>query len=548
MVVGTAVGLAVMAFVPAADPVPAGPVHAAAPISAAASLPEVSSMPVPGSIPAVALNRSEAASLHTDLEWSVPPDSSVVGADLAQIHLRFTTTVEPAYTSLTVIGPNGEEVEAGELDPVAGTEEFEYRLPLEGPLQAGMHRAAWRTVGTDGHPVEGSFVFTVETQEDAGPAAETTADATGDRLPDEAREGEAADTAAADDAGIRDVRTPPATAAFRPDAPLPVVVRWAGYIALLLLIGASTFRLAVLQRAGAADSPPGLPAGLYGRAVERARVLALVALGLSLLTLPVRLWIRSTLLHGSEAAWDGAALRTLLASTTWGTGWLLQAGALVLIAVGLVLAGQDRSPGGRSPATGERPGWQWAALREAAGRVGWEVALVGTILLAAAAALSGHAVGVERLRWLSVAIHTGHVLAAGVWLGTLAMLLFAGIPAALGLPEGGRWEGVARLAYAFSPVALLGAGLLLLTGVVNSLFHISSFGELWRTSYGNVLLLKLAVLSGVALTGLYNWKRVLPRLRSRQSRSGLRRSAKIELGIALVVLLVTAILAALPTP
>lgn len=504
---------------------------------------------VAASIPALALTTHETVALHTDLEWSIPADSSVVGADLAEIHLRFTTTVERTYTSLTVLGPDGEEVEAGELAAVAGTEEFEYRLPLEGPLQAGMHRATWRTVGTDGHPVEGSFVFTVEAQEVEGPAADATPDATVDHLPEEGTPaGEAADTAAADGAVIDDARAAPATAAFRPDAPLPVVVRWAGYIALLLLIGASTFRLAVLQRAGAADSPPGLPTGLYGRAVERTRLLALLALALSLLTLPVRLWIRSTLIHGVEAAWDGAALRTLLTGTTWGTGWLLQAGALVLITVGLVLAGRDRSPGGRSPSTGERPGWQWAALREAAGRVGWEVALVGTILLAAAAALSGHAVGVERLRWLSVAIHTGHVLAAGVWLGTLAMLLFAGIPAALGLPEGRRWEAVARLAYAFSPVALLGAGLLLLTGVVNSLFHISSFGELWRTSYGNVLLLKLAVLSGVALTGLYNWKRVLPRLRSRQSRSGLRRSAKIELGIALLVLLVTAILAALPTP
>ena len=56
------------------------------------------------------------------------------------------------------------------------------------------------------------------------------------------------------------------------------------------------------------------------------------------------------------------------------------------------------------------------------------------------------------------------------------------------------------------------------------------------------------LLAGVAALGWYNWKRVLPALDADGGSQRLRRSARAELGLGLVVLLVTAILVALPTP
>ena len=57
-----------------------------------------------------------------------------------------------------------------------------------------------------------------------------------------------------------------------------------------------------------------------------------------------------------------------------------------------------------------------------------------------------------------------------------------------------------------------------------------------------------ALLAGVAALGFYNWRRVLPTLGDDAATHRLRRSARVELGLGLVVLLVTAVLVALPTP
>lgn len=71
---------------------------------------------------------------------------------------------------------------------------------------------------------------------------------------------------------------------------------------------------------------------------------------------------------------------------------------------------------------------------------------------------------------------------------------------------------------------------------------------LWQSRYGRTLLLKLAVLAGVAATGFYNWRRVRPALGDELGTARLRRSSAIELPIGLAVLLVTAVLVATPPP
>jgi putative copper export protein len=63
-----------------------------------------------------------------------------------------------------------------------------------------------------------------------------------------------------------------------------------------------------------------------------------------------------------------------------------------------------------------------------------------------------------------------------------------------------------------------------------------------------MLFLKLVGVTGVALSGAYNWRRLKPRLGTEQATGQLHRSAAAETGLALLVLLATAILVALPTP
>jgi putative copper export protein len=302
---------------------------------------------------------------------------------------------------------------------------------------------------------------------------------------------------------------------------LPVLVRWGGFLALLGMIGAVAFYLFVLRRLRG----DAVPERVVDRAAYGAWYLAAGAAALSALTLALRLWIQSAQLNGAAGAFESANLATLLTGTTWGGAWILQAIATVAFFVGLMVA---RAPHGRS--------------------VGWLGAAAAAVLVSAVPALSGHAASEERLTALAIASDTLHVLGAGVWMGTLAAVLAAGLPAAASAPGDDGVPAFAAMVRAFSPVALVGAGAAAATGIVNSLFHVNAPGELFGTSYGLVLLLKLALLGVVAALGFYNWRRVLPDLDGEKSHARLRRSAGTELAVGTVVVLVTAVLVALPTP
>ena len=60
---------------------------------------------------------------------------------------------------------------AGQLEAVPGTGDAELRLPLPRPLADGAYRVSWITAGPDGHPVRGSFGFTVALPAAAPPLA-----------------------------------------------------------------------------------------------------------------------------------------------------------------------------------------------------------------------------------------------------------------------------------------------------------------------------------------------------------------------------------------
>ena len=258
------------------------------------------------------------------------------------------------------------------------------------------------------------------------------------------------------------------------------------------------------------------------RAEHAAWFVALGAAALSVGALMLRLYLQASALGGD--AWSGRRLNLLLTQTGWGLGWVLQAIATLAFVLGLFIA---RAPYGRA--------------------AGWMGAAAGTVLLSAVPALSGHAASVTRLQAVAILSDTVHVLGAGVWLGTLLAVLAVGVPAALsaGGEAGGALLAMVR---AFSPLALAGAAAVGVTGVVNALFQVTALPDLWSTDYGRTLLIKAALLAGVAALGWYNWRVVLPSLEAESGAGRLRRSARMELGLAAVVLLVTAVLVALPTP
>jgi copper transport protein len=220
-------------------------------------------------------------------------------------------------------------------------------------------------------------------------------------------------------------------------------------------------------------------------------------------------------------ALDPANVGALLV-TRWGSSWILLVGAALLLLAALALA--------RTHVRG-----------------GWTIALVVPPVLALASAMSGHAAALEESAPVAVALDALHVLAASTWLGGLATLVIVGLRAAVALPApAGRAAGA--LVNAFSPVALLSGTLVVLTGSAQAVLQLGSLAELTGSTYGRVLLIKLALVLLALGAGAFNWRRVRPRFEREDATAMLRRSGRVELAVALGILLVTAILVAVPTP
>jgi putative copper export protein len=101
---------------------------------------------------------------------------------------------------------------------------------------------------------------------------------------------------------------------------------------------------------------------------------------------------------------------------------------------------------------------------------------------------------------------------------------------------------------AFSPVALMSAGIVVATGVGSSLIRLNGLGNLRTTPYGGALMLKLLFVVFLFAAGAWNWRRIKPRLTTDEAIVPLRRSASLELSIAAIVLAITAVLVALELP
>jgi uncharacterized membrane protein len=152
-------------------------------------------------------------------------------------------------------------------------------------------------------------------------------------------------------------------------------------------------------------------------------------------------------------------------------------------------------------------------------------------------------------RWAAL-VNPLHEVAASLWIGTLFVLVVAGLPAILrgSGPADRRGPLIAELVARFSNLALGAGALLGVTGVITAWRHLKSWSALWTTSYGYAFDVKMCVVLIVAGLGAWNWRRMRPRLGTEEAAQAIRRSATAELAFAAVVLVITAVLVSLPAP
>lgn len=445
------------------------------------------------------------AHAHGSLKSATPAANEQMTVVPRELRLVFTEAPALAFSRLELLGPSGAAVALSPLR-IAADSRRALVSDVRGALTAGTYTVVWQIAGDDGHPVRGRYTFTIADGAQPAAATQSSVPFTPSAVPQ------------------REIHHDPASmpqgATFGAESPAYVAIRAVLYLGLLMAIGAVAFEgpvLRLLKRRRGEDNSAMLASARHGAA--RIGMLGTLLVGVAAL---LRLGAQSYAMHPPGATFDPPLVRAMLTDTMWGKGWLLQ------VIGTLVAAGGFRS-----------------AIR---GSGGWGMAGLGVCALAVTPALSGHAAATPQRTELAVIADTLHVIGAGGWLGSLLVVLAAGLPAAMRLPDDERGGAVADLFNAFSPTALFFAGLVASTGVYAAWLHMNALSALWQSGYGRTLLLKLAVLSVVAGTGAFNWRRVKPTLGTSTGTARLAISARTELLVGAVVLVITAALVATPTP
>ena len=158
------------------------------------------------------------------------------------------------------------------------------------------------------------------------------------------------------------------------------------------------------------------------------------------------------------------------------------------------------------------------------------VAYAAALALLVAPTLSGHALDRDQPRVLSVIADLAHLASAAVWLGGLISIVYA-------VPRATADDAKRRAAVAwFSKAALASVVVLGASGIARALTELSSFSQLWSTSYGRALLIKTAIFVPLLGIGALN-RAVLMRVYAR-----VRRSARVEIVAIVGIVVAVAIL------
>lgn len=237
------------------------------------------------------------------------------------------------------------------------------------------------------------------------------------------------------------------------------------YVAVLAAIGIVTTRYLTARALGTTDS---LTRGAIDRRLSQLAVLVAI---LALASLATRAVAHTAVAFGADA-WSWENLRVVTIESRWGQGWRMQA-----IAASAALGG--------------------AMATRAHVSAGWMVFSLTILALCATIPLLGHAAGSS---W-RVTLHIGHLIAAGAWLGSLAVLTLV---IARTAPPAVLDASVRR----FSPLALTAATAVAVSGAIAAAVYLGAFANVLGAPYGRMLLVKLAFVAGVGIFGRLNWRRV----------------------------------------
>src|SRR4051794_26244274 len=105
------------------------------------------------------------AGAHTALKATSPKDGGEIAAAPSRLLMEFTAPILSIGARVVVVGPDGDQYQAGAAQPAGGNRLAQPLRPLGPP---GVYRVEFRVVAYDGHPLTGGMRFTLTRP---GPAA-----------------------------------------------------------------------------------------------------------------------------------------------------------------------------------------------------------------------------------------------------------------------------------------------------------------------------------------------------------------------------------------
>lgn len=438
------------------------------------------------------------AQAHALLVRSAPAAGTELATAPATVELWFSEPLEPAFSYAYLVDAAGNQFGEG-ASTVDGADPHHLTLTLAPTttVPPGIYTVLYHTLSqADGHAWLGSFPLTVLNPDGSRPTGDLATTATTD--------------------GVQQGELP---------TPLKAASRWFSLMGALLLTGVLAFQQLVVGQSSAGAKAPSAGTTEPLAELERmARLLLVAGIGAVFIGGWLQVLSQMTLLAepGGSGAVSGAALdlffqtragRFLVARQLLAAGLLF----LTIVAAGL-------------PARGQR-------------LVRWVMLLLSVGLLATFA-MGSHAAAVAGSGWAILGDFV-HLLAAASWLGgllLLALLLW-------------QWQrqptvdtGVLRqLVRRFSALATLAVFVLVVTGLFSSLVQLPTWTDLWRTTYGRLLLLKVLLVAGAMGLAWFNHRFVRSQDAPPTAPSFARQVWR-EAGVGIGIMMVVALLVQTPVP
>lgn len=252
------------------------------------------------------------------------------------------------------------------------------------------------------------------------------------------------------------------------DTWLEIAAKGCVYTAALLAVGMATSQLLLFRAQPSMPDSDGQ--ALMEQAARRLNSMLVVTAAFLVSAIALRAVGHSIAAFGWTDGLSWENVRLIAIESKWGGGWKVQAAASVLLLTTAVV------------------------VRLRAGSLARACSFLAVVAVCASLPRTGHAAS-SVSGW---ALHSVHVLAAGLWAGTLLAIVWLG--------RSGLQAVQAAMLRAFASVAMTAVALLGASGAIATFTYVGTAANLIGTDYGRLLTTKIALVILMLVLGARNYR------------------------------------------